>query len=54
MNKIIVPAILLGLTVCGCASVDVYREDDVDGLKYLSDQSSNPYFIDYTVGEQRV
>lgn len=54
MNKIIVLAILLGLTVCGCASVDVYREDDVDGLKYLSDQSSNPYFIDYTVGEQRV
>ena len=53
MKKILIPA-LLGLMACGCASIDTYREDDVDGLKYLTDQSGNPYYIDYSVGADRV
>ena len=38
----------------GCTSVDVYREGDVDGLKYLTDQSANPYRINFEVGKERV
>lgn len=54
MKKLLIPALVLGLATCGCVSVDTYREDGVDGLQYLSDKSYNPYYIDYTIGKDRV
>lgn len=53
MKKMLIPAVL-GLLVCGCASVNVYRDGDVDAQEYLDDTSYNPYKINYRVGDSRV
>ena len=46
--------VLLSASVSGCISVDTYREGAVDPQAGLSDNSANPYKINYTLGQQRV
>ena len=53
MKKLFIASALLA-AACGCTSVDVYREGDVNALQYLTDNSSNPYHINYDVGKERV
>ena len=53
MKKVYIIAALLAAT-CGCTSVDIYREGDVNPQQYLSDLSSNPYHINFDVGKERV
>ncbi len=42
------------VAVCGCTSVDIYREGKVDQQLYLTDTSCNPYHINFDVGKERV
>ena len=53
MKKVMIASALLA-AACGCTSVDVYREGDVDALHFLTDTSYNPYHINYDVGKERV
>ncbi len=53
MKKVCIISALLA-AVCGCTSVDVYREGDVDPQRYLTDWSNNPYHINFDIGKERV
>ena len=54
MKKVYLISSALLLAACGCTSIDIYREGDVDPQRYLTDTSSNPYHIDFDVGKERV
>ena len=51
-NVWIISALLV--VACGCSSVDIYREGEVDPQLYLTDTSYNPYYINFEVGKERV
>lgn len=54
MKKLMIPAVAIAMMTCGCLSVDVTRDGDVDAQQYLDDCSFNPYKINYKIGKQRV
>jgi hypothetical protein len=53
MKKVYIISAMLA-AACGCTSVDIYREGDVDPQRYLTDLSHNPYHINFDVGKERV
>ena len=53
MKKVCIVSALL-VAMCGCTTVDIYREGTVDPQLYLTDNSHNPYHINFDVGKQRV
>ena len=53
MKKVYLISALLA-AACGCTSVDIYREGEVNPQLYLTDTSFNPYHIDFDIGKERV
>lgn len=54
MSKVVMMAAVACAGICGCISVDTYRDGDVEPQQGLADHSANPYKINYELGNARV